>query len=55
MQNNLNAPRWKKALKWIALVLASVVVLDWLLDGRLRKRLPLRQRRDEATTPPPGA
>ena len=43
MNNEQNTPMWKKALKWIALTLVSVVVLDWLLDGRLRERLPLRK------------
>jgi len=45
MNNNQQlTPVWKKALKWIALALASVVVLDWLLDGRLRNRLPGKRR-----------
>jgi len=43
MNNEQNTPMWKKALKWIALTLVSVVVLDWLLDGRLRERLPFRK------------
>ncbi len=34
----------KKALKWIALAIASVVVLDWPLDGRLRKQMPGKRR-----------
>jgi len=37
---NENTPKWKKALKWAALALTSVVVIDWLLDGRLRSRMP---------------
>ena len=44
MNTNTNTPKWKKALKWIALALASIVVLDWLLDGRLRDRLPGKRR-----------
>ena len=40
MNNNSNPSKWKKALKWFALALVSVVVLDWLFDGRLRKRMP---------------
>ena len=43
MINNVNMPVWKKVLKWIALALVSCVVLDWLLDGRLRERLPFRR------------
>ena len=43
MNNEQNTPMWKKALKWIALALVSIVVLDWLLDGRLRDRLPFRK------------
>ena len=42
--NNTNTPKWKKALKWTALTLVSLVVLDWLLDGRLRKRMPGKRR-----------
>ena len=44
MINNVNMPMWKKALKWIALALVSCVLLDWLLDGRLRERLPFRRQ-----------
>lgn len=46
MNNNpsTNTPKWKRALKWLAFALASVVILDWLLDGRLRKSLPLRRK-----------
>ena len=47
MINNVNMPVWKKVLKWIALALVSCVVLDWLLDGRLRQRLPLRRNRGQ--------
>lgn len=51
MNNNpdTNTPKWKKTLKWLALILGSLVVLDWLLDGRLRKRLPgnRRERTDD--------
>jgi hypothetical protein len=43
MINNFNMSFWKKALKWIALALVSCVVLDWLLDGRLRERLPFHR------------
>ena len=39
-----NTPKWKPALKWLALALGSIVVLDWLLDGRLRKRMPGKRR-----------
>ncbi|MGA2660642.1 MAG: hypothetical protein ABSH34_24400 [Verrucomicrobiota bacterium] len=50
--NNLEPnAKWKKALRWIALTLASLVVLDWLLDGRLRQRLPLRRKAGQR--PPP--
>ena len=41
---NTNTPKWKKALKWLVLALASIVVIDWLLDGRLRKRMPGKRR-----------
>jgi len=44
MINEQQIPLWKKALKWIALALGSIVVLDWLLDGRLRDRLPWKRR-----------
>jgi hypothetical protein len=40
-------PIWKKALKWMALSLVSLVVVDWLFDGRLRRRLPWRRCRGE--------
>jgi hypothetical protein len=43
MNDIQETPKWKKALKWIALTLASIVVLDWLFDGRLRERLPFRR------------
>ena len=43
MNNMQQIPNWKKALKWVALALASIVALDWLLDGRLRERLPFRR------------
>lgn len=43
MNTEQQTPMWKKALNWIALALASVVVLDWLLGGRLRARLPFRR------------
>lgn len=46
MNNQQLLPKWKKALKWVVLLLASLVVFDWLLDGRLRERLPLRRRRN---------
>ncbi len=46
---NTNASKWKKALKWVALIYAAIVLLDWLLDGRLRKLLPGR-RRDQGQT-----
>ena len=49
MNNNPNTSKWKKAFKYTALALVSVVVLDWLLDGRLRKRLP-GKRRDRNNT-----
>lgn len=39
-----NQPKWKQVLKQAALVLASIVLLDWLLDGRLRRWLPGRRR-----------
>ncbi len=45
MNNEQQTPMWKKALKWIAATLVAVVVLDWLLDGRLRQRLSFRRRR----------
>lgn len=46
MNSNPNADtsQWKQALKWTALALISVVALDWLLDGRLRKSLPGRRK-----------
>jgi hypothetical protein len=47
MINNFNMSFWKKALKWIGLTLVSCVVLDWLLDGRLRQRLPFRRNGGE--------
>jgi len=47
MNNNFDMPFWKKALKWVGLALVSCVVLDWLLDGRLRQRLPLRRNGGE--------
>ena len=50
MNNNFNVPFWKKALKWVGLALASVVVLDWLLDGRLRQRLPFRRNGKQPPT-----
>jgi len=49
MNNNFNMLFWKKALKWIGLALVSCVVLDWLLEGRLRERLPFRR---QAKQPP---
>lgn len=51
MNNNPDTPMWKKVLNWIALTLVSIIVLDWLLDGRLRKRLPFG--RDTSRTQPP--
>ncbi len=45
MNNEQPTPMWKKALKWIAASLVALVVLDWLFDGWLRERLPLRRRR----------
>ncbi len=45
MQNEQQISIWKKTLKWIATGLVAVVVLDWLLDGRLRQRLSFRRRR----------
>lgn len=45
MNNLQQIANWKKALKWVALALVSIVALDWLLDGRLRERLPLRRNR----------
>jgi hypothetical protein len=44
MNNQYQIPKWKEPLKWLALALISVAVLDWLLDGRLRSRLPLRRK-----------
>ena len=43
MINEQQIPVWKKALKWIVVVIISAVVLDWLLDGRLRRWLPFRR------------
>lgn len=51
MNLNTNTPMWKKALKWIALALASVVVLDWLLDGRVRGWLPFRRKGNQKQPP----
>lgn len=44
MNNTANTPKWKKALKWLGLALVVAVILDWVLDGRLRSRLPGRRR-----------
>jgi len=50
--NNLQpAPLWKKTLKLIALALGAAVILDWMLDGRLRARLPFRRNRAEQQPP----
>ncbi len=45
MNENNDMPKWKKVLRWIAAALVAVVVVDWLLDGRLRRRLPYKSRR----------
>ncbi|MEI7940327.1 MAG: hypothetical protein WCK27_26900 [Verrucomicrobiota bacterium] len=50
MNNNFNMSFWKKALKWVSLALVSCVVLDWLLDGRLRERLPFRRQGKQSPT-----
>jgi len=32
-------PRVKRALRWIAASIGMLVLLDWALDGRIRRRL----------------
>ena len=47
MNNSQETPTWKKMVKWITGTLVAAVVIDWLLDGRLRQQLPLRRNKDQ--------
>jgi hypothetical protein len=44
----MNAATWKQILRWLLTALASLVILDWILDGRLRRHLPGRQPQRES-------
>lgn len=44
MNNTSRITKWKAACRKIAFGLAGLVVLDWLLDGRVRAWLPLRRK-----------
>ncbi|MGZ4964144.1 MAG: hypothetical protein ACXWC8_16420 [Limisphaerales bacterium] len=45
MNETTNIPMWKKIMKWAVGALLAVIVIDWLVDGRLRDRLPGRNKK----------